>query len=255
MIHGFTGSHEGFQYIEPMLSDYRLIVPDLPGFGLSTIGREDWSIEGIAKLLNQFVAGLQLSQPPHLLGHSMGGLVVAAMIDQSPDLYDRVILVSPVPTAIAARDSRRLGASLGGLQYSIGYRLKYLGPRIVKSRMISKFATKLMITTTDSQLKRDIEAHHYKNLDYLSNIEFYNQLHKDINRQGAIDYAESLSQKRSLLITGDNDIVTPLGEQRKLAAAINPASLEVIPGVGHLAHYETPEKIASAIKAFLSRHR
>lgn len=255
MIHGFTGSHEGFQYIEPKLTDYHLIVPDLPGFGVSTIGRKDWSIDGIAKLLNQFVAKLQLDQPPHLLGHSMGGLVVAAMIDQSPELYDRVILVSPVPTAIAARDSRRFGASLGSLQYAIGHRLKYFGPRLVKSRTISKFATKLMITTADSKLAHDIESHHYRNLEYLSNIEFYSQLHKDINRQGAIDYAKALSQKTCLLITGDNDIVTPIVEQRKLAVAIKPANLEIIPGVGHLAHYETPEKIASAIKAFLSRRR
>lgn len=251
MIHGFTGSHEGFQYIEPLLADFRLIIPDLPGFGTSTIGRDDWSIAGIAKLLNQFVEQLGLEEPPHLLGHSMGGLVVSAMVTDNPNLYDKIILAAPVPTPIRANDSRRAGAILGALQYTVGHRVKHLGPKIVKSRTISRAVTNLIMTTTDRQLKSQIHSHHFKNLDYISSIEFYNQLHRDINRQGAIDYADALRQKEVLLIAGDRDTVTPLPEQQKLSAAIKPARVEVIPNVGHLAHYETPDAIASAVASFL----
>lgn len=255
MIHGFTGSHEGFQYIEPLLGDYRLIVPDLPGFGESTIGRDDWSIQNIARLLNQFVEQLGLDNPPHILGHSMGGLVVAAMIDQAPNLYNDVVLVAPVPTAIRANDSRRPGAILGALQYTVGHRAKRLGPRIVKSRTISRAVTNLIMTTSDRELKSKIHSHHFKNLDYISSIEFYSQLHHDINRQGAIDYAEKLREKNVLLIIGESDNVTPVAEQQKLSNAIKPAKVDVIPGVGHLAHYETPEIIADSVTAFLSRRR
>lgn len=251
MIHGFTGSHEGFQYIEPLLGDYSLIVPDLPGFGVSTIGRDDWSIQGIARLLNQFVEQLDLPEPPHLLGHSMGGLVVPAMIDANPNLYDKIILAAPVPTSIRANDSRRPGAILGALQYTVGHRVKGLGPKLVRSRTISRAVTNLIMTTTDKQLQRQIHSHHFKNLDYISSIEFYNQLHRDINRQGAIDYQQALRQKEVLLIAGDRDTVTPLTEQEKLSAAIQPAKVEIIPNVGHLAHYETPDAIASAIVSFL----
>ena len=128
LIHGFTGSHKGFQYLEPLLGDYRLIIPDLPGFGTSDLlAKNDWSVEGIARALNAFIASLALSESPAIIGHSMGGLVVSCMVDQSPDLYSDVILISPVPTAIRRNDSRAPGAVLGALQYRIGARPAELG--------------------------------------------------------------------------------------------------------------------------------
>lgn len=250
-IHGFTGSHEGFQYIIPKLSEYHWIVPDLPGFGASTISRDDWSIDAIARLLNEFVATLQLKSPPFILGHSMGGLVVSSMLAQAPHLYhERATLLSPVPTAIRANDPRRAGAILGALQYKLGYKIPRTGERLVKSRILSRAATKLIMTTSDKQLRKEIYNHHFKNLDHISSIEFYSKLHYDINRQGAIDHAEALQKFNILLITGDSDNVTPLKEQMKFVEAVKPFEFVILPGVGHLAHYERAAEVANAIRAF-----
>ena len=43
MIHGFTGSHEGFQYILKYLPNYQIIIPDLPGFGISRPLDQPWT--------------------------------------------------------------------------------------------------------------------------------------------------------------------------------------------------------------------
>ena len=253
LIHGFTGSHEGFQYIIPRLPHIRFIVPDLPGFGASTIGRDDWSIDAIARLLNEFVASLQLKTKPHILGHSMGGLVVSSMLDQAPELYDtRAVLLSPVPTAIRRNDSRRPGAVLGALQYAVGHRVPKVGKRIVKSRTITRAITKLIMTTTDKELQKEIHSHHFKNLEYISDIEFYSKLHKDINRQGAIDHVEALKRFDLLLITGDADNVTPLKEMTKFITAVKPLELIILPGVGHLAHYEKAPEVSRAIETFIA---
>ena len=255
LIHGFTGSHEGFQYIIPLLPNIRFIVPDLPGFGQSTIGRDDWSIDAIARLANEFVASLELTTPPHILGHSMGGLVVSSMLDQAPHLYDkRAILLSPVPTAIRRNDSRRPGAVLGALQYMVGHRVPKVGERVVKSHTITRAITRLIMTTTDKELQRQIHDHHLKNLDYISSIEFYSKLHRDINRLGAIDHAEALKQFDILLITGNADSVTPLTEMKKLVTAIKPLEFVILPGVGHLAHYEKAPDVARAIEAFVAKN-
>lgn len=252
LIHGFTGSHKGFQYIIPLLPNIRFIVPDLPGFGESTIDKKDWSITAIARIANEFVASLDLPKPPLILGHSMGGLVVANMLSQNPELYDRkVILVAPVPTALRRNDKRRGGAILGALQYSVGHRLPKLGPKVVKSQLISAAVTNLIMTTTNSQLRKEIHGHHFDNLDYISSIEFYSKLHGQINRMGAIDYAKALNKFDILLLASEKDIVTPPAEQKKLAAAIKPERFVVIPGVGHLAHYEAPRQICDAVADFL----
>lgn len=255
LVHGFTGSHEGFRYIIPLLPNIKFIVPDVPGFGASEIDREDWSIDAIANRVNEFVACLKLPKPPYLLGHSMGGLVASSMLYQAPQLYDeRVVLLSPVPTKITKNDSRRIGAIAGALQYHAGHRLPKVGHKIVKSKRLSAIATKLMLTTSDKELKKKIYEHHYANLDvinYVSDIEFYSKIHHDINRRGSIDYASAFKDKQLLLITGNRDKVTPLNYMQRFADAVKPSKFAIIDGVGHLAHYERAQEVANELKEFI----
>ena len=63
-IHGFTGSHEGFQYIIPDLERFHIIVPDLPGFGESKLGLEEFTIDELARKVNEFVRAMKLKTPP-----------------------------------------------------------------------------------------------------------------------------------------------------------------------------------------------
>ncbi len=57
-----------------------------------------------------------------------------------------------------------------------------------------------------------------------------------------------------LLIAGEKDEIAMLADQHKLAARLPDGRLEVIPGVGHLIHYETPEPAARYIRRFLKDH-
>lgn len=251
LIHGITGNHKGFQYILPELADARCIVPDLPGFGDSDLPpKADWSVDGLARLANEFVRKLDLATPPVILGHSMGGLVVSSMVAQDPALFERrAILISPVPTPVRRFDSRYSGAKLGSLQYRVGR----VVPKVVKSRTISRATTKLMIKTPDTDRRKAIYDHHIENLNYFSDSAFYHALHTDINARGAIDYAAALRDKDVLLLAGDDDIVTPLAEMDKFAAAIAPKEYIVISNVGHLIHYEKAPEASQAIRNFLDR--
>lgn len=253
-IHGFTGSHEGFQYIIPHLQEFHIIVPDLPGFGESPLILKKYTIDELAKVTNEFVANLKLKSPPYLVSHSMGGLVAASMLAQSPELYnEKTVFISPVATKVNYLDPRKLGELLGRLQYFLGKTIPGAGPRMVKSRLLSRMATKLILTTDDKALEKEIHGHHFKNLDYISSINFYHKLHKDINKKGAIDYAPELTKKFTpLIIAGDTDNVTPLNGEKRLANALN-ADLKIVKGVGHLMHYERPKEAAAAIAEFLSR--
>ncbi len=254
LIHGFTGSHEGFQYIIPDLENFHLIVPDLPGFGESELTLDEFSIDALARKVNDFVRALNLKTSPYLVSHSMGGLVAASMLTQNPELFhERTVFISPVATKVRRLDSRSLGAFLGRLQYFVGKSVPKAGPKLVKSRLLSRLATSLILTTNERAMKKTINDHHFKNLDYISSIDFYHRLHIDINKKGALDYADELNKKfKPLIITGDKDNVTPLATEIKLANALN-ADLHVLNGVGHLLHYERPTEVAAAVNAFLSR--
>lgn len=251
LIHGITGSHEGFEYIIAHLKDFYVIVPDLPGFGESKLTLKKFSADELAKQTNEFVKALDLKDQPYLVGHSMGGLIVASMISQNPELFHKkTVLISPVATRVQYLDSRKIGELVGRWQYYLGKRIPKAGPRLVKSRLISRIATFALLTASDKDLRRRIYGHHFKNLDYISSIDYYHQLHKDINKRGVVNYVDSLGNNDICLIAGDKDNVTPISTERKLAKALG-IELHVIKGVGHLLHYERPDEVGELINRHL----
>lgn len=251
LIHGITGSHEGFEYIIAHLDDFHIIVPDLPGFGESKLTLQKFSADELAKQTNAFVKALNLKNRPYLVGHSMGGLIVASMLSQNPELFhQKTVLISPVATRVQYLDSRKVGELVGRWQYYLGKRVPKAGPRLVKSRLISRIATFALLTADDKDLRKRIYGHHFKNLDYISSIDYYHQLHKDINKRGVVNYAPALVKHDIRLISGDKDNVTPISTEKKLAKALE-IDLHVIKGVGHLLHYERPKEVAELINQHL----
>ncbi len=253
LIHGFTGSHEGFQYLVPTLEKkFYIVIPDLPGFGSSNHAQKPWTIDSIAKQTNEFVSKLQLPQKPIVLSHSMGGLVAASMLTQNPELFaKKTIFLSPVASRIKWLDSRKIGALAGRLQFFVGYKIPRVGPHVLRSRILSRAATSIIMTTKDKALRETINQHHFKNLDYISSAKYYHDLHVNITGRGALDYSEGLKSYDVKIITGDSDNVTPLKDIQRLAHELS-AELTIVPGVGHLAHYETPKAILKALSTYLA---
>lgn len=94
MIHGFTGSKENwYRLAERLRGRYRLVIPDLPGWGDSErIKGQDYGFvaqsERVAAFIDR-VAERQGSQVV-LLGHSMGGGIVALTAADHPQSVARV---------------------------------------------------------------------------------------------------------------------------------------------------------------------
>ncbi len=55
----------------------------------------------------------------------------------------------------------------------------------------------------------------------------------------------------TLIVWGDRDVFAPREDQEKLTAAISNSRLVVYEGVGHVVHWEQPERVAADIAAFL----
>lgn len=251
LVHGFTGSHDGFQYLVPLLDDYNLIIPDLPGFGVSPLPHVKMTLVELGGLLASFVEKLNLTEKPHLVGHSMGSLVVAEATRQRPELFaKKLIMISPVPSKIRYFDNRKVGALASQAYYSASNRLPIVGKKIAKSRMITHVSTRLITTTKDKKLKKKIHQHHYDNLDFISSISWYGRLYKEINKTGLAQYVSTLELFDLILISGTRDKVTPIKKQKKVAEDLG-AKLYAIPNVGHLSHYEKPEELVKAINSFL----
>lgn len=95
LVHGFTGSKENWlPLMRELAADYRLLAPDLPGWGESErLPGNDYGPVAQAARLAAFLAALD-QRPALLVGHSMGGQIVGLMAVRHPRTFDRLVLMS-----------------------------------------------------------------------------------------------------------------------------------------------------------------
>ena len=94
MIHGFTGGKENwYRLAQGLRGKYRLLMPDLPGWGESErIEDEDYGYLAQSARVDAFVNAVSKT-PVTLLGHSMGGGIAALAAARAPERIARVGLI------------------------------------------------------------------------------------------------------------------------------------------------------------------
>lgn len=95
MIHGFTGSKENwFPLAAQLRGKYRLLIPDLPGWGQSERKPGvNYGFSAQARRVADFIEAESPGKPVVLLGHSMGGGIAALVAARYPALVAKVGLL------------------------------------------------------------------------------------------------------------------------------------------------------------------
>jgi len=94
LIHGLGSFAESWRYVLAGLAPYgRVIALDLPGFGQSSKPRRAYRLDFLVAAVAEALAALDVDRA-HLVGHSLGGGVAAALASAHPDLVDRLALVA-----------------------------------------------------------------------------------------------------------------------------------------------------------------
>jgi pimeloyl-ACP methyl ester carboxylesterase len=84
-LHGFCETGEMWRHFADSLStQYRVVCPDLPGFGNSPLSDSIQSLEEVAERLEHFLDDQHI-QHPIVLGHSLGGYVALALLERMGD--------------------------------------------------------------------------------------------------------------------------------------------------------------------------
>jgi len=95
-LHSAAGHLGGEPMLERLATRYRVYAPVWPGYAEHS-GEElledmlDFALHG-----SDVVASLGVGARPHLVGHSMGGMIAVEMAAISPGSYGRVVLISPL---------------------------------------------------------------------------------------------------------------------------------------------------------------
>jgi pimeloyl-ACP methyl ester carboxylesterase/membrane protein DedA with SNARE-associated domain len=120
LVHGSPGRKENFERVaESLAGRFRLIVPDLPGFGNSQHNIADYSIDAQARELLALCDHLGL-RSVHVLGFSLGGGTALEMAHLAPDRIRSLVLLSSVGVQeLELFGNYELNHALHGLQLSL----------------------------------------------------------------------------------------------------------------------------------------
>ena len=95
LIHGLGASAERWEQVMPIFAEkFRVIIPDLIGFGYSDKPLADYTIDFFSNFLKQFLTAVDISST-YLIGSSLGGQISAEFTASHPDIVEKLILVSP----------------------------------------------------------------------------------------------------------------------------------------------------------------
>lgn len=96
LLHGSPGRKENFAGLaEPLAERFRVIIPDLPGFGASQRDVDDVSILAHGRALGALLETLGVERV-HVVGFSMGGGPALHLADLAPDRVASLTLLSSI---------------------------------------------------------------------------------------------------------------------------------------------------------------
>jgi pimeloyl-ACP methyl ester carboxylesterase len=254
VVHGFRGDHHGLLRVADQLTDMRLIMPDLPGFGASAaLEGSEHTVGAYGGFVRGFMAALGLGTDTVLLGHSFGSIVASHFVAANPGAVAELILVNPI-AAPALEGPKGVMTKLAVFYYEAAARLpQRLGLALLRSQAIVRVMSEAMAKTKDKEIRRFVHAQHSAYFSAFADRDSLLQAFKASVGSNVSEVAGQLTLP-VLLIAGEKDEIALLADQHKLAALLPDGTLEVIPGVGHLIHYETPEPAARYIRRFLKDH-
>ncbi|MCE3550217.1 acetoin dehydrogenase dihydrolipoyllysine-residue acetyltransferase subunit [Pseudonocardia sp. RS11V-5] len=95
LVHGYGGDKNSWLFVQQPLSEGRPVhALDLPGHGASTKDVGDGSLQFLVDTVLGFLDALGVERA-HLVGHSLGGAVVAATARAAPERVASVTLLAP----------------------------------------------------------------------------------------------------------------------------------------------------------------
>ncbi|PQB05638.1 alpha/beta fold hydrolase [Aureitalea marina] len=114
MLHGFLEDHQIWEGItDRLIERFTLLMPDLPGHGRSDVMGEVHSMKDMALAIQALTEHLNIDSY-QILGHSMGGYVSLALLENHADSVDRIMLLNSTPEADSdmRKENRNRGIEL-----------------------------------------------------------------------------------------------------------------------------------------------
>jgi pimeloyl-ACP methyl ester carboxylesterase len=231
-VHAFPLDHSMWEPQAAFFADrYRVIMPDLLGFGGSQV--LPWTIQQMGDELLALLDHLKVERCT-LVGLSIGGYIGLPFAAKHLDRIDKLVLAHT--RARADNDTERESRSqmVAALQQN--------GIEILPDRMLPRLLGPNASDELRDRLRRTI-------LKASANAAIF-AVTAMRNRADATSLLPQLAC-RTLVIAGEGDAILKVEDLRQMAAAIPNSQFVVVPNAGHLSNLEEPELFNRALEGFL----
>lgn len=201
---------------ELLAPEYRVYVPDFPGYGESDKPMQVLTVPQLADILAEWMKQLNLDRVS-MLGSSFGSQIIAEFAIRYPQKLNRLILASPT----FDRHARSLQKQLWRL---------FLDLRL-----------------------EDPSGYPMQAYDYWSAGFSRIARSLDIALRDRIEDKLPLMQMPTLVVRGSKDPVVPQEWAEEVVNRLPNGKLAIIPGAGHTLNYSTPLELSRLTRAFLSQ--
>ena len=235
LLHGFPlDSRIWREQIAALSDQFRVIAPDLRGFGQSR-SADAFSMESLADDVHALLADLG-ALPCVLGGLSMGGYVALAYAKKYPtDLL-----------GLALIDTKAEGDTAEGKagREKMIELVRAQGTKAVADQMMPKMLAP-DADKTRPQVKRALDP--IMNAQTPLTIEHALTAMRD--RPDFVEHLPSIATP-TLVIVGEHDAITPPTGAEKMSKAITKSTYVVIRGAGHMSPMEQPQQVTDALRRF-----
>ncbi len=248
LAHGTGAATHSWRALLPLLArHFTVVAPDLPGHGFTQApAAARLSLPGMARSLQGLLTVMNL-RPAAAVGHSAGAAILARMaLDGTLPVRALVSLNGAfIPLQGAAGQMfsplARLLVGLPGLPQLFAWRAR--DPAMV-ARLLA--ATGSTLDDEGVRLYGEVvrrPEHAASALGMMAHWDL-RPLLSDLPRLAV----------PLLLIAGGNDRTVPPSQSAQVRDLVPGAELATLPGLGHLAHEEQPEQMATLTEDFTRRH-
>ena len=233
LVHGFLGSSQMWEpQIKYFKKNYRVLTPDLPGFGKSNKSESCNSINSMAQVIVDCLNKKRINNF-YLLGHSMGGMIVQEIVKIVGERVSKLICYGTgpfgeVPGRFESIDQSREKLKKTGLQIT--------AHRIAKTWFVKGENAKYFYLCSNAGKVTNLKAADnaliaMKNWNGLENL-------KNI-------------KSKTLIIWGDQDKSYNFDQVDALNKNIQNSKLKIFKGCSHNTHLEKPDEFNDCVQNFL----
>lgn len=238
LVHAFPLDRSMWRPQVAALADrYRVIAPDVFGFGESGLPAGGWTVDSMAAAVVKLLDNLGVSGPVVLGGLSMGGYVAMAFARRFPDRLRGLILANTRAEADSAegKASREKAIALA----------RERGTAAVFEQMLPKMLSERSRTERRALVEKVERTAAAQSVDAVAAA-----LAAMRDRPDATAGLGTVTVP-TLVIAGELDTITTPDASRTIAGLVPGARMETIPSAAHLSNMEAPDEFTRHVRVFL----